>query len=258
MKYKALFAILFLMMLMPCAMAKVITTVEHPLHVNIWDVNSIPQGQNYTFTWDSDIDGLLQNNTNTMCTFFLIQAGTTNQIFGGTASDAPGSYGHYVTIDGRNLTVLGDYNWQVDCFLVANTSISGNALGTFVVTPNGNIASTPDILAISLALLFVALLAVIFYIVAMTIKNFGIRLFFIALAGMALLACVGMALSYGENYLYQFTEFLNLYNAIYILLLIIGSTALIGLIVWFIVYVFTLFSKIKIGNTDIDMDMGER
>jgi hypothetical protein len=101
---------------------------------------------------------------------------------------------------------------------------------------------------------FIVLLIILLYVIAMTIGNVGIRLFLLSLAGLLLITGIGLSLSYAQNYLYDYTQFLASYGGLYTMLLIVGATALIGLLIWFIYFVFTTFAKIKIGNTDMDMD----
>lgn len=117
----------------------ILPTQVSGLQINIWDIETIPQGQDFTFVWDTSQNGMLLNNTQNNCSFFMIKQGSATQSFSNiNTPNAPGTYGLYQTIKGGNFSTLGTYNVQIDCYMPTNTSISGNALLQFEVTADGN------------------------------------------------------------------------------------------------------------------------
>lgn len=114
----------------------------HGLHINSWDIENIPQNKPYTFIWDIDMNGMLIKANLTNCTFFIHPAGVIGTYFQGVATKTSDGNGWYQTIQGGNFTRLGQHDYQVDCYLLSNTTISGNLLGSVNVTPSGEINNT--------------------------------------------------------------------------------------------------------------------
>lgn len=184
--------------------AKIITSSEtHPLHVNIWDVDAIKQNQDFTFTWDTDQNGLLLNNTENNCSFFMIKQGATMPSFENPdAPNAPGIYGLYQTIKGGNFSTTGTYNVQIDCYVPTNTSISGNVLIQFDVTPTGVLDNDRDIR--SIPYLYLSIIAIVLTSITYMTDKLRVLKYFM---GMFLMVIGVMIFTYGIN---QFDALINL------------------------------------------------
>lgn len=175
---KFVFLVFFIMLITNVAGVKTIPVSAGNLDINTWSIESVKQNAAHTFVWDvADSNGLLMYNNQTNCSFFLIQAGTTNQIASGIANRTPDDYGWYKTIPKNILSNIGQYDYQIDCFMISNNSVSGNLLNSFDVTPAGN---TQDNQA------FFILVVILIYAIAL-IGFFGKNEWITIIGGMAMI-----------------------------------------------------------------------
>lgn len=132
------FSFLFLLSISSIYATKITTSAGQGLQVNSWTINSIKQYQNFTFVWDvSDANGMLLKANSTNCTFVTFPNGKFGMVTAGRGSITPDGNAWYFTVSGASLSVIGQWNGQVDCYLLSNSSISGNLLDSYEVTPTG-------------------------------------------------------------------------------------------------------------------------
>jgi hypothetical protein len=122
----------------------------------------------------------------------------------------------------------------------------------FDITPNGNISTVSDSITMVWQIVVLIIALICFMTMGIIFKIDAVKIFFFVLAGLTLFLMVGLGLSSAQNYLYDYTQYQSVYSAFYVILAIVGGTALIGLVIWLIYFVFQKFSKTKIGNFDED------
>lgn len=166
MKYNLLAFLFVLLFLISFSSAKQVSSISNGLMINTWPIDFLLPETNYTFLWDLSQNGLLINANLTSCSFFGRRAGgpvpgTFVKSNGTITSDGAG---YYFFADGKNFTVWGQYDYQIDCYLKSNNSISGNYLGSFIVGVNVSLEQTfiyIFFLLICLSLVYVSFLAII-------------------------------------------------------------------------------------------------
>lgn len=139
MKYVLIFMLIILSIGISSAKVSPATIESHGLHINTWDFDYLSDKENYSFLWDVDINGLLQNASLTNCTFFIHRSGAlgAGTFVSGVATMTPDDRGWNKLITAPNFSKYGQYDFQIDCYLLSNTTISGNYLGSFIVNPTG-------------------------------------------------------------------------------------------------------------------------
>ena len=216
-----------------------------------WD--NVKQGQDVDFYWHVFNTTQLITNATANCTFHLYSIAQKGEHIYTESPVRTFEFGRdfEVSLSGSNFTNVGEYCHIIEC---NTTSQSGALERCFQVTKTGTLATVQDVNYLIWATFLIFALAVILLFVAFTINNKGVRLFLMAVSGLLVLTCMGIGLLYAEDYLIAYSHFTSVYESVFVLFLIMGATAIIGLLVWFIYFVFTTFAKIKIGNTDMDMD----
>jgi hypothetical protein len=140
------------------------------------------------------------------------------------------------------------YSWDNPCIDCS----SGNCGNSFDITPNGNISTVADSMTMIWQIVVLIVALICFMVMGTIFKIDGVKIFFFVLAGLTLFALVGLALSSAQNYLFSYTQYGSVYSTIYILFAIVGGTAITGLVLWFVYYAYTKFSKTRIGDFDED------
>lgn len=239
------------LLLLSITSGKILTigTETHGLHVNSWDVTSIRQNTNYSFLWDVDIEGSLVKANLTNCSFFIHPSGvigTFHQSRGTITSDGNG---WYQTISSGNFSRLGQYDYQIDCFLMSNTSISGNFLGSFEVTPSGSIATISESTIIIATMFVILVLCLVFFFIGYNSEGNVSQLTFFTFSIIFFLIEILYTTIIAQQVLYGFFEILSGVESFWYIMKI-GMT--IGIVVFF-VSVFMIMWKywrIKRGMVD--------
>lgn len=116
----------------------VTTTTVGGLEINTWQPHTIQQNADYAFLWDVSQSGMLTKANLTNCTLFFNQNGVITTYFKQVGAITSDGNAWYILVKGGNFSEIGHYNFQIDCYLLSNTTISGNALSSFDVTIDGN------------------------------------------------------------------------------------------------------------------------
>lgn len=239
------------LLLLSITSGKIVTmgTETHGLHVNSWDINSIQQNKNYTFIWDTDIEGSLIKANLTNCSFFIHPAGVIGTYHQSRATITSDGNGWFQTISSGNFSRLGQYDYQIDCFLLSNSSLSGNFLGSFEVTPSGSIANTSHSLIIIATMLVILVLCLVFFFIGYNSEGNVTQLTFFTFSVIFFLVEILYTTIIAQQVLYGFFEILSGVESFWYIMKI-GMT--IGIIVFF-VSVFMIMWKywrIKRGMVD--------
>jgi hypothetical protein len=152
-------------------------------------------------------------------------------------------------ITGGNFTV-GQHAYIIQC---NNTNKEISLInGVFMANKNGNVMTNSESITVfwNIMIIITALLSFMF--MGFIFKIDSIKIFFYVLAGLTLFILIGIGLASIQNYITYDSALQNVYSAFYIIYAIVGGVALIGLVIWLIYYVFTKFSKTKIGDFDED------
>ena len=99
---------------------------------------------------------------------------------------------------------------------------------------------------IGIALSSIILSFITFLVLGILAKNNGVKIFSLGFASILLVGLFGTIMSIMENeFVGEFAQFQTIYYYIYNLFLILAGVGAIGLIVWFIYFALTTFSKLR-------------
>lgn len=174
-----------------------------------------------------------------------VTTGTTSYIINSPMTHLGGQTFNYTF---SNTSILGEYSysWDNPCVDCSN----GGCGNGFTITPNGNSLNSGESITMVWQIVILILALICFMIMGIIFKIDSLKIFFFVLAGLTLFALVGIGLSTAQNYLYAYTQYGAVYSAYYIIMAIVGGTALIGLVIWFLYYTIKKFKKTRIGDIE--------
>ena len=157
-----------------------------------------------------------------------------------------------MTVDGGvwnytfcNTTTLGRYD--VNTCGDLNSIFQCNEAGTlwFIVNGSGQEINQSQVNLIIIGLVVLFIVTVFFFVLAMIFKHPGPKIFLMALCAGTLIILVGLVASNSSSYLAEFSGLSHMFNGYYVLLTILGGTALLGIVIWLIYYATTAFNKTR-------------
>lgn len=237
MQKKSILLVLICLIVLPFATAgKVPTSPQYGLQINSWEVNSIKQNENYTFIWDvSDAEGMLLKANTTQCSFVNFPDGKLGKVISGLGSITADGNGFYFNIDGKNLSVLGKYNYQIDCYLLSNMTISGNILDSYLITNTGKIQTNSDSINIFIIFIIILSSSLFFSFVTYVSNNQFIKSIFIGLAGFSITIMIFTGMTISFNFLQEYEGIFTSYNAFFYIFTIVLLVAVFTVIIWVLV-----------------------
>lgn len=96
---------------------------------------------------------------------------------------------------------------------------------------------------IGVALISIIIAMILFFMLAMSMKNITLKVFFFAFAGLMLILNLGMIVSILQNDTTGFTKFTDIFSTTYTLFLWVGGAAFIGILLWLVYVSFIAFNK---------------
>lgn len=114
---------------------------------------------------------------------------------------------------------------------------------SFVVNGSGQDLTSQQTTLIIILLVALLIVAIFLVFLSFIFKHPGTKIFFMALAVVTIIVFVGMINANASIYLAEFPTLINVYDNYYIVTITLSGAAMLGLIVWFIYYAFTLFNK---------------
>ena len=142
---------------------------------------------------------------------------------------------------------LGTYTGTVLCSSTNNI----NAEIEYQVTPNGDIITLSQTFLVLAGLAVMFGIVVFFFILSLTFKHPGTKLFLMAISSITLILIIGLTATNASSYLQSFPGLASLYNSYYLVFISLAGAAMVGVIVWLIYYTFTAFNKVR-GRTPDD------
>tara|TARA_R100001530_G_scaffold112862_2_gene79849 strand:+ start:9394 stop:9804 length:411 start_codon:yes stop_codon:yes gene_type:complete len=103
------------------------------------------------------------------------------------------------------------------------------------------------------AIFSMSMIVIFFLILSIVIKNNSMKIFFISMAFLTILASVGMGVSVMQEFFSDLTSIVSSYGSFYILLTILTAGGLFALIVWLVIVAFKSFYSYR-GLTDDNGD----
>jgi len=258
MKYKILPVIIFIFLFsMPMVLAVPIPfseTTTTGFDIKYPPVDTIIQYQDYEFEFHvfnktNGVPVYADGQSEISCYFHLYNSSGNHiaEMFDATPSH---TFDYTFLVNGANFSQLGPYSYIVQC----NSSNQGGFDSVpFRVTPTGQpfYTETANILIIGIiALMFIA---IIFFVLALSIEIIPVRVFFLGLSALMVLMTIGMLSSIYYKVL-QFTSIAESFGSIYILFTILTIGGGISLVLYILVRGYKGLASLG-GRTTDKMDM---
>ena len=142
-----------------------------------------------------------------------------------------------------NTTLIDTYSFSwnnpcVDCS-------QGDCGNSFTITPTGYQVDTGKSIIIFASLGMLIIMSLIMFYFGYHINNLTIKIFTIGFSALLLILSLGFILTVLNSSLAEFTTITSIINVVYILSVALLTVGGIGIIVWLIAFVFTMFSKYR-------------
>jgi len=199
-----------------------------------------PIGENLTFFEKCRVDGGICDTSYT-CNASVLSS--DQNLIVNNENMTRGDIYYLLNLNDSITTPNGIYEATVDC---TNTTFSGSNTFYYSITPNGSppIDEGQSIMAlIGMALLIIISLYLGY--LGMKSTNGIVSLGLVSFSIIVMVFSIGMIVNFFELSFGTFGTFIENYSSVYIALMILGGTALIGLIVWLVVFALRLYWKDK-------------
>ena len=123
---------------------------------------------------------------------------------------------------------------------------------TFIVNGSGQDVTSQQVTMIIIGMAVLLIVTIFFYVLSLTFKHPGTKIFLMAMSGLTLIVLIGLTASQFAVYLAEFLGLASFYDKFYLLTMIVSGALMIGLIMWLIYYAFTTFSKVRVGDLKDD------
>lgn len=142
-----------------------------------------------------------------------------------------------------NTTLIDTYSFSwnnpcVDCS-------QGDCGNSFTITPTGYQVDTSKSIIIFASLGMLIIMSLIMFYFGYHINNLTVKIFTIGFSALLLILSLGFILTVLNSSLAEFTTITSIINVVYILSVALLTVGGIGIIVWLIAFVFTMFSKYR-------------